>query len=66
MMIHNQPTPGAIPVDKTESSWTTNWLTSSVKSGTDKGVGPGVDCNVTIDSKPLLTQDSFVIWRRGR
>jgi hypothetical protein len=58
VVIHDQPTPVAIAVDKAESRRATNWLAGGVTSRANKGVGPGVDGKVTIDAKPLLTKDT--------
>jgi hypothetical protein len=49
----------AIPVDKAESRGTTNWIAGSITSRANKGVGPSVDGNVTIDANPLFTKDTL-------
>src|SRR5512139_3034372 len=60
-MVHNQPTPVAIPVNKTESRGTAYRLARSVKSRANKGVGSGVDGKVTIDANPLLAEHAPVM-----
>ena len=59
-MINDQPAPVSIPVDKAEPSRTTGWF---AVAGTQKGIRPTVDDDVTLGSNALLTKNNLVLWR---
>src|SRR6266540_5758983 len=56
-MVYDQPAPVAIPIHKAEPCGTGNRFTVAILG---KRVGPGVDCNVSVYSNSLLTQDNLV------
>lgn len=62
VVIHDQPAPVAIPVDKTESRRTIDEL---VVADLRKSVRPAVDGYVPIDANPLLAKYSLVRRRNG-
>src|SRR5713101_2178216 len=62
MVIHDQPAPVTIPVDKAEPRRTTGRFAFAVLR---KRVGPAVDGSVTIDANSLLPHDSLVRRRNG-
>ncbi len=56
-MVYDQPAPVTISVHKTEPSGTGNRFTVAILG---KGVGPSVDCNVSVYPNPLLTHDNLI------
>ncbi len=61
-MIDDQPASTAIPVDKAEPRWTSDFF---AVADLRKSVRPRADSDVTIDANTLFTQDSLVGWRHG-
>jgi len=62
VVIDDQPASTAIPVDKAEPRWTSDFF---AVADLRKGVRPRADSDVTIDANTLFTQDSLVGWRHG-
>ena len=61
-MIHDQPTPVAIPINKTESRRTKDFFAIA---DFRESIGPGVDGDIPMDPNALFTEDGLVRWRDG-
>src|SRR5690242_14823421 len=62
MMVHDQPTPASIPIDKAETS---RQACGFAVPNTRKSVGPSINGRLAIDADPLLTDDALELWRHA-